>query len=338
MEILSNLDNVSKVTSAKGSTVTTGDISFQNGRNATLKAEGASFEAGFISGTSNRSTTVTVGKETVFESGNIVLGEKNDKITAGKGSEVYIGSGVSDEVFYGAAMDFGAGNDTLKAEGERFVAGEINFGNGNDTLSTGKGTTFGTLKSKTGSWEDPTDLQFADIAFGDGNDKLTTGKESIFAAGDVSSAETISLGSYSTTRFGDIEGTKKLTIGNGSAKNGGAALAAADVKGTTASDTFNFGSYNAAVLTSLDFGDGNDTLKLGTGSKVVIDESLDFGNGTKDKLSIGKGATLTVADLNVNSLETLSMSKDSVLYLSIDTQVDAAREKWSKYADQIKLA
>jgi len=124
VEINSNLANVSTVKSAKGSGVTTGDISFQLGRNATLKAEGKSFLAGDITGT-DKATTLSASKGTQFFSGDITLGARNDKITTG-----------TDSIFVGEAIDFGAGNDTLKIGKDAYfnVYDGIDFGGGKDKI------------------------------------------------------------------------------------------------------------------------------------------------------------------------------------------------------------
>jgi len=89
-------------------------------------------------------------------------------------------------------------------------------------------------------------------------------------------------------------------------------------------------------LSTVEMTEYDDTLKLSGNTTLEIDD-LDFGKGT-DSLSLSSNSTLTVGDFDVAGLEKLSMGTNSVLYLGDSEQVDAALEKWSKYADQIKLA
>lgn len=143
----------------------------------------------------------TLGNARVWTAGG------NDAVTAGDGSEAFLGEG-DDTAEFGAEalVDGEGGDDTLTAG----VSSTLVGGSGNDTLTADYGSTL-----------------YGD----DGDDVITTGGESWVEAGD--GADTVTAGDNSEVWGGSADDT--LSVGAGATVSGGAGDDAVTLTGDGAS-------------------------------------------------------------------------------------------------------
>ena len=130
------------------------------------------------------------------------------------------------------------------------------------------------------------------------NDSVNIGNWCKAAISNIDMLEgknTFVCGRYSDVAVdGDIINVYKLTVNAGSAEYQ-TRFAAGAVIGSANNDSVTFGNWSSGEIDSITFADGNDQLKIGDNARLTVD-FLDFGNGSKDTMTLGKNAVLTLTD------------------------------------------
>ncbi len=261
-----------------------------------------------------------------------------EKITLGKYSDVQIGDvqGVQKlTVNDGSKSNFAKLNAAIVSGTEandNFIFGSYNslnlgkvaLGDGDDTMK------FGSYASGA----------VTSLDFGAGADAFSIGTGASFSAEKLNSAEKITLGKYSDVKIEEVVGVQKLTMNDGS-KSKFAKLNAAIVSGTEANDKFTFGSYNNLDLGKVALGDGDDTVKFGSGVSGMI-QNLDFGAGD-DTLVIGKNCDLWIngtyhGDLNLKIGTGCELHLAGDLYSAVTEAFASEIEKGKISVKEWKLA
>ncbi|MCQ2352893.1 MAG: hypothetical protein MJ033_05395 [Victivallaceae bacterium] len=305
--------------------------------------------SGTLRATGN-SAKFTFGNYNKVDVAKVNMTDGNDTLTIGK-----------DSVWESGAINFYSGNDKLTISGGEFTAASLDFGKGNDTLSIGTlaevkiGEISEDEKFTGGTIADITTLTAASGKIGDGNEteltagnvafddeaksaKMTFGNYSKVNVGNVTMKkgnDTLSVGKYSVWQSGAIE----MGAGNDTLSFGGGTFSAGEIKLGAGNDklTISGGTFTAA---SLDFGDGTDTLTIGALAEVTINGDITnvttltsasgkIGDGNETELTAGnvafddeaKSAKMTFGNyskVNVGNVtmkkgnDTLSVGKDSV--------------------------
>ena len=260
-------------------------------------------------GTEADYTTLTV-------TGDITAPAMSNSITLGNYAKLFV-NGKLDNSDVNVGTTIKAGNYSEVVFGKPGDNGEIAGGEVTSLagLSIGTGSTFkavnvgGTAGNNTISFGNNAKAKVkGDINLLAGNDTIKTGTGALVeVSGDVKGVETISLGGKGKTVVaGVVSGLNKLTAGNGAydKKTGEITWTEtgleAGISGTGKNDSISLGNWNFAVINGIALAAGNDTLKVGSDSVLLV--------GDYDSVN----AKMT-SIVDIDSVETISIGARSAL-------------------------
>ncbi|MBE6403686.1 MAG: hypothetical protein E7039_08195 [Lentisphaerae bacterium] len=232
-------EKTNKISIGNDSRFYAGNINLAGGKNSITSGKGTDVEVGNITNV----TTVSVGAESSFTSGDVTLA--NGKFTSGKNATVEVGKITNvTTVSVGAESSFTAGDVTL-------VNGKFTSGK-NATVEVGNITNAKTVK--TGA-----------------------GELASFTAGIITNASSVEVGGQSDFKADALKNVNKFTVANGKAasKKAGAVLTNAVIDGnvemTAGKDTFKVGDNTSTVVDGeIAFGEGKDTLSMGKNAMLKV--------------------------------------------------------------------
>ncbi len=272
----------------------------------------------------------TEQSNTLLKAGAVTGTSAKDTVSFGNYNEITLGT-----------FDLRAGDDAFSIGANSVVkTGSIDLGEGKNTFALGASSTL--------NWDDNSSDSADPSSVGDlsGVFKLTMAnggkatdksqlwtKLGVFRIEGTEYADTISLGSFcSLYATGDIDLTQgetkdkeqknTMTIGASSHVNAGNITGVTKLALTAGKSDFET-KLTAGYVTGTDA--FADTFSVGNFCVVELD-GLDFGNDTSpknvDALTIGANSEVTITDLNVDSLDKLTIGKGSTLYLGADSYSD----------------
>ena len=326
-------------------TITIGDASIFNSKEINFAAGKATIKLGkeavakidgniIVDGANN---SITLGVDAIMNiSGNIIniCGDNYDEVTGtvkdvplvgtdiklGKGAVMLVGNineatdiiGLSSlTLANGVAEKLDKNNVVISEENNTiFVSGVITGTDKNNVISVGN---YGIFTADS-------------IHMYGGNDSIKVGNNSDFMIavitqqdkypGDITGVETIKVGNNSKFVANNIIGVNKLTFGNGSydKKDDVISYAKLDldgcIEGTAKNDNITLGNFNDALVSGVDLGLGNDTVKIGNNSTLGSTGNIQLGLGN-DTLKIGNGTNVEV--VGIANAETISLGATSTL-------------------------
>ncbi len=256
----------------------------------------------------NVGTTIKVGKYSkIVASGDMtyVAG-----ISIGAGSffsaKDIIGTAGKNTFALGADMTGNGANKEVVIESVDMKGGKNTFSVGarTDVVINGDLSNVSTLKLANGTYYKKTKK----------NPTAYTNETSLAMQNFTGVNATVAIGNYASFSAANMTGVSKLTVGKNSK------FTAAAITANEKNNTFSFNSNAVANVTSIDFGAGNDTLKLASGVKLTA-ETLIFGEGTKDKLAFSKNASLVLTG-DISGLESITGNKSNTIYLTNGVKIN----------------